>query len=99
VPTLDDEKSTVHYDLSVVEGDQFKMGELEIAGLDAQETARMQEAWTLAEGQPYNASYPMLFLQKNFRDKGARVHWKASVNESVNAKDRTIDVTIRFTPE
>ena len=98
-PTMDDEKSTVHYDLNVVEGDQFKMGELELVGLEAQETARLQEAWTLAEGQPYNASYPSLFLQKNFRNAGARVRWKARVDESVNAKDKTVDVTIRFTPE
>jgi outer membrane protein assembly factor BamA len=99
VPAMDDDKSTVHYELNVAEGDQFKMGELEIVGLDAQETARLQEAWTLAEGQPYNASYPMLFLTKNFRDKGSRVHWKPSVNESVNIKDKTVDVTIRFSPE
>jgi outer membrane protein assembly factor BamA len=99
VPAMDDEMSTVHYDLNVVEGDQFKMGELELVGLEAQETARLQEAWTLAEGQPYNASYPMLFLQKNFRNAGARVRWKSRVDESVNASDKTVDVTIRFTPE
>jgi outer membrane protein insertion porin family len=33
---FDDDKSTVHYDLNVVEGDQYKMGELEIIGLDTQ---------------------------------------------------------------
>jgi outer membrane protein assembly factor BamA len=98
-PALDDEKSTVHYDLSVVEGDQFKMGELEIVGLDAQETPRMQEAWTLVEGQPYNASYPAQFLEKNFRKMNGRVRWKASVNESVNVKDKTVDVTIKCTAE
>jgi outer membrane protein assembly factor BamA len=98
-PDMDDEKSTVHYDLNVAEGDQFKMGELEIVGLDAQETPRLQEAWTLAEGQPYNASYPRQFLEKNFRDMHTRVHWKPSVNESVNVKDKTVDVTIKFTAE
>lgn len=98
-PVVDDEKSTVHYDLNVVEGDQFKMGELEIVGLEAQELARLKDAWTLAEGQPYNASYPLLFLQNNFRDKGARVHWQPHVNEAVNASDKTVDVMIRFSPE
>ncbi len=97
VPTVDEEKSTVHYDLNVVEGDQFKMGELEIIGLDAQETPRMQEAWTLAEGQPYNASYAKTFLDKNFRNLPGRAHWSPSVHESVNAIDKTVDVTIRFT--
>ncbi len=99
VPTMDDEKGSVHYDLDVVEGDQFQMGELELVGLEAQETTRLQDAWTLAEGQPYNASYPMLFLEKNFHNAGARVRWRARVDESVNPKDKTVDVTIRFTPE
>ena len=97
VPTMDEEKSTVHYDLNAVEGDQFKMGELEIIGLDAQETPRMQEAWTLAGGQPYNASYAKTFLDKTFRNLPGRAHWSASVHESVNAMDKTVDVTIRFT--
>jgi outer membrane protein assembly factor BamA len=96
-PVMDDEKNTVHYDLNVVEGDQFKMGELELVGLDAQETARMQEAWTLAEGQPYNASYPKKFLANNFRSRPGALHWSTSVNEAINEKDKTVDVTIRFT--
>src|SRR5580704_7365537 len=52
---FDEEKNTVHYDLNIVEGDLYKMGELEIVGLDTQATARIQGAWTLREGQPYNA--------------------------------------------
>ena len=58
---FDDEKNTVHYDLNIVEGELYKMGELEIFGLDTQATARMQGAWTLREGQPYNADYPKNF--------------------------------------
>ena len=58
---FDEEKSTVHYDLNIVEGDLYKMGELEILGLDTQATARMRAAWTLREGQPYNADYPKKF--------------------------------------
>jgi len=49
-PLLDDEHSTVHYDLIVLEGDQFKMGEFEIIGLDSQAKARLQAAWKLSEG-------------------------------------------------
>jgi outer membrane protein insertion porin family len=92
----DDEKSTVHYDLNVVEGDQYKMGELEIAGLDTQAKARMQEAWTLREGQPYNADYPKKFLDDTRQLVPRGVPWAIGVHESLDAKDKTVDVEIRF---
>ncbi len=92
----DDEKSTVHYDLNVVEGDQYKMGELEIAGLDTQAKARMQEAWTLREGQPYNADYPKKFLDDTRQLVPRGVQWTIGVHESLDAKDKTVDVEIRF---
>ena len=97
VPVLDDEKSTVHYDLNVVEGDQFKMGELELLGLDSQTKDRLQEAWNLPEGQPYNASYPKMFLDTKLRSLPGASRWKASVYEAVDEKDKTVDVTIKFT--
>ena len=56
-PKIDNEKNTVHYDVNIVEGDLYKMGELEILGLDTQTKARMQLAWKLGGGEPYNADY------------------------------------------
>jgi outer membrane protein insertion porin family len=93
---FDDEKSTVHYDLNVIEGDLYKMGELEIAGLDTQAKARMQAAWTLREGQPYNADYLRKFLDdtRNLVPRGVR--WDVSIHETLDAKDKTVDVEIRF---
>ncbi|HYU46472.1 MAG TPA: POTRA domain-containing protein [Terriglobales bacterium] len=93
---IDDEKSTVHYDLSVVEGDQYKMGELEIVGLDTQATAHLQNAWTLHEGDPYNADYAKKFLEDTNRLFPFGVSWAVSIHEAVNAKEKTVDVTIRF---
>jgi outer membrane protein assembly factor BamA len=95
---MDEEKSTVHYDLNVVEGDQYKMGELELQGLDSQSTARLREAWTLREGEPYNADYPNTFVDGCTKLLPAGVHWGISVHESVNASDKSVDVTIHFTP-
>jgi outer membrane protein insertion porin family len=93
---FDDEKSTVHYDLNVVEGDQYKMGELEITGLDTQAKARMEAAWTLHEGQPYNADYLKKFLADT-RDLLPRgLQWAVSVHETPEAKDKTVDVEIHF---
>ncbi len=93
---FDEEKSTVRYDLNVTEGDLYKMGELEIAGLDTQAKARMLAAWTLREGQPYNADYPKKYLDdtRNLIPRG--VQWAISIHETPDAKDKTVDVEIRF---
>ncbi len=93
---FDDEKATVHYTLTVAEGDLYKMGELEINGLDTQAKARMVEAWTLAEAQPYNADYPAKFLKDTNRLLPKDVQWSVTVHETLDKKDKTVDVEIRF---
>jgi outer membrane protein assembly factor BamA len=95
-PLLDDNHSTVHYDLNVFEGDQFKMGELEIIGLDSQAKGHLQAAWKLGEGEPYDSEYYKKFLEETSRFVPAAVPWDIKVHEAVNDKDKTVDVTIRF---
>ena len=93
---FDENKSSVHYDVNVAEGDLYKMGELEINGLDTQAKARMQEAWKLREGQPYNADYPKKFLDDTRQLLPRGLQWAISVHETPDAKDKTVDVEIRF---
>jgi outer membrane protein insertion porin family len=92
---FDDDKGAVHYDLNVVEGDLYKMGELEILGLDTQTTAHMRAAWVLREGQPYNADYPNKFRMETGKLLPRGVQWAVTVHESLE-KDKTVDVEIRF---
>jgi len=82
--------------VGVVEGDRFEMGELEIVGLDSQAKARLQNAWTLREGQPYNSDYPKEFLKNAFRLLPHDEQWVADIREAVDAKDKTVDVTLQF---
>ncbi len=96
-PEFDEKRSTVHYDLNVAEGDLYRMGELEITGLDTQAKARMVEAWTLREGQPYNADYSLKFLSDNRQIIPRGV--QATIQETPDAKDKTVDVEIRFKPQ
>jgi outer membrane protein insertion porin family len=93
---FDEDNSTVRYDMNVVEGDLFKMGELDIAGLDTQTKAKMRAAWTLREGEPYNAEYPRQFLDDTRQFVPTGVQWAVTVHESVDAKAKTVDVEIRF---
>jgi len=92
---FDDDKSAVHYDLNVAEGDLYKMGELEILGLDTQTTAHLLAAWALRQGQPYDADYPSKFRMDTGKLLPRGVQWAVTVHESLE-KDKTVDVEIRF---
>jgi outer membrane protein assembly factor BamA len=82
--------------VKIIEGDQYKMGELEILGLDTRAKDRMREAWKLQQGQPYNADYPKQFLEDTRSLVPAEVEWAISVHETPDAKDKTVDVEIGF---
>jgi hypothetical protein len=56
----------------------------------------MEEASALKAGQPYTADYPKKFLEdtKQLVPQGAR--WAVSIHETPDARDKTVDVEIRF---
>ncbi len=94
-PQFDDAKRTVRYTIKVVEGDLYKMGELDILGLDNQTKAKMEEAWTLRQGQPYNAEYPKKFTESAQRLLPSN-EWDIKIEETPDARDKTVDVAVRF---
>jgi outer membrane protein assembly factor BamA len=98
VPQMDDAQSTVSYELQVHEGDVYHMGELEIQGLDARTTARLVEGWKIRGGDVYDASYPQQFLNDT-NHLIPLAPWKISIHNSLNEKDKTVDVTLRFDPK
>jgi len=93
---LDDAKSTVHYDMNVTEGDLYKMGELEILGVDTPSKDRLHEAWTLREGQTYDASYTRKFLDDAPRLLPRGLQYTFKIDEEIDRKGKTVDVTIHF---
>ncbi len=96
---LNDENGTVHYELNIVEGDLYTMGELDLNGLNTNTTARLRAAWTLREGQPYNADYPAKFVEDTRALLPRGVQWGVSIHETADARDKTVDVDIRFTQQ
>jgi outer membrane protein insertion porin family len=99
VPHFDDADATASYQLSVQEGALYRMGDLEIHGLDSHTTDRMRLAWALHEGEPYDAGYPQRFLKETGGLVSPNIHWGISIHESVNQNDKTVDVELRFTPQ
>ena len=94
-PEIDDAQSTVKYQVSIDEGSVFTMGDLDIRGLDKRGTNRLFTEWKLLTGDPYDSSYPQRFVQQSAQDLGG---WKISISESLNDKEKTVDVTLRFEP-
>ena len=95
-PELDDTNSTVRYVLHIQEGDVYSMGDLDIRGLDARMGARLEDDWRLRSGDPYDSSYPRQFLDREDKEISIMSDWDASVRESLNPKEHTVDVTLRF---
>jgi outer membrane protein assembly factor BamA len=93
---MDDATSTVKYVLQIHEGDLYAMGDLEIRGLDSLSTARLQGAWKLQGGDPYDASYAQRFVDQADKVIPLTGDWDASVHDSLNQADKTVDVTLRF---
>jgi outer membrane protein assembly factor BamA len=91
----DDSRPTVEYLIRISEGDVYRMGDLKIHGLDSKATARLESDWTLRPGDVYDSSYPGRFVEQAYKEIG---DWNTSVHESVDEKDRTVDVAVRFDP-
>jgi len=95
-PQLDDDKSTVHYDINIHEGNVYNMGELEIIGVDTPSKGRLHDAWRLREGQPYNADYTRQFVDDAPRLLPRGLQFSVNVQEQLNEKAKIVDVTIQF---
>jgi outer membrane protein assembly factor BamA len=98
-PELDDANSNVKYVLLIREGEVYSMGDLEIRGLDSRTTSRLQDAWRLHGGDPYDSGYPKQFLAQEYKEIGLMDDWNVSVRESLNPDEKTVDVTLRFDPK
>jgi outer membrane protein assembly factor BamA len=88
----------VTYRINVREGDQFRMGTLNIKGLSAADTNRLKAMWKLQPGDVYDAHYSEEFMRKALPlilRPGTR---PPQINFSVkpDRQKLTADVTIDF---
>jgi outer membrane protein assembly factor BamA len=96
---FDDDASTVGYTVQVKEGDLYRMGDLDIEGLDSKTVARLRTGWKLRQGEPYDSSYPTRFFTQSEADLPTDVRWKVAVHETVNDSDKTVDVTLQYSSD
>ncbi len=94
-PEMNDSDSTAKYVLRIQEGDIYKMGDLDIRGLDSRTTDRMAAAWKIRAGDPYDGQYAKQFTESAV-NLLAGEDWNIVVHESVEEKDKTVDVSLHF---
>ncbi len=97
-PEFHDPEASVAYKLRVNEGELYRLGEVDIDGLDEKAQARLREDWHLREGEPFDQSYPEKFIRESGRDLPPGVRWKITAHESINENEKTVDVTISYVP-
>ena len=95
-PQFDDEKNTVTYRLLVNEGDLYKMGDLDIRGLDSRAITELRGRWTLAPGSPYDSSYTKTFTEAAWKLLSSQVDWTVKVHEAIDDQDKTVDVSLVY---
>lgn len=98
VPHLDEEQLTVGYEFQVNEGDVYKMGELEVRGVDQRAIDKLVLAWKLRDGDVYDSSYPRKFMDESARSILNLNQWDTSIHETLDQQGKTVDVTLKFEP-
>lgn len=88
----------VTYRFDVNEGEQFRMGTLNLKGLSAADTNRLKAMWKLQPGDVYDAYYPEEFMQKALPQIWRPGMKRPDIEFSVkpDRQKLTADVTIDF---
>lgn len=87
--TFDDAAGTVSYSMVIKEGPQFRMGELEVAGLSKEDTEALMNAWKLRPGDPFDVTYIPNFIASVKLPDGAEF----AVEQSEGEQPQTVDIT------
>ena len=98
-PEMDDSSASVSYQLSVTEGDLYRMGELTIDGIPPANEAKMAQQWQLKKADPFDDSYLQRFFKIMYHDVGLKVPYNIIPKRSINQQDKTVDVALHFVPK
>lgn len=104
VPAFDDTGRTVAFRFQVEEGPRYRMGDLNIAGLNEVDANNLRGRWRLLHGDPFDAGYPDEFSKKTlpefYRDELRAGHPLPTMMTDIKAtpdrEKQTVDVTITF---
>jgi outer membrane protein insertion porin family len=93
---IDDKEHRVSVTLAIDPGAQFKMGKLEIVGLDILSEPPIRKVWSIQPGAPFEPQYPDAFL-KDLREQGVFDNLgKTRAETNIDEKSHVVDVTLHF---
>jgi len=93
---LNDTDHTVSVEFQIDPGPLYKLGKLDIVGLDIETEPEIRKMWGLAPGQPFNVEYPDHFLAR-VKERGVFDNLKNTRAETnISARNHTVDVTLYF---
>jgi outer membrane protein insertion porin family len=97
-PILDDANHSGIYQIQIRQGEVFRLGKLEIAGLDDARASSFQQLSRLRPGDPYDATYWNTFLQEVARQlpKMAPGWMVGNPIQTIHADTKTVDVRFTF---
>ncbi|MBV9771141.1 MAG: hypothetical protein JOZ32_16335 [Bryobacterales bacterium] len=93
---INDTDHTVSLEFQIEPGPLFRLGKLNVAGLDIESEPEIRKMWGLAPGKPFNVDYPDHFLSR-VKEAGVFDNLKTTRAETkINSADHTVDVTLYF---
>jgi outer membrane protein assembly factor BamA len=84
----------VSYTFQVTEGDLYRMGKLEIEGVEPEQAHKLEQIWKMAEGAPYDATYVHEFIA-NTVVKVPGHKWAWRMFEQIDDLQKTVNVRLQ----
>jgi outer membrane protein assembly factor BamA len=98
-PALDDSAHTAAYQIQINQGDLYRLGELEITGLDDEHMRSVKKMCRLDHGDPYEPGYWNSLIQQALPSLPRNASgWKASAKTTKHEDTKTVDVVLTFAP-
>lgn len=93
---IDDKAKTVDLTLRIEPGPRYRMGKLEIRGLDVTSEPAIRQLWGMKTDAPYDSTYPAVFLDR-IKEEGYLDNLRSTrFTHEVHPEARTVDVTLYF---
>ncbi len=94
--TIHDEEKTVDLTVEVEPGPEYKMGRLDIAGLDIESEPAIRKMWALKPGDPYRKGYAERFITEVRERRILDFLGGTSADVKVDDKNAQVNVQLAF---
>jgi hypothetical protein len=92
VPQIDDNNSMVRYQVRIKEATVYRVGRLQIEGLNSRRTAQVSEKLKLRSGDVYDQRY----FDKESILRNWSFGWRVNIELTRNDEEKIVDIMLRF---